>query len=134
MKCFSQEAACKTRFFSFTFLPAHIVCLADPQLSQTVGLFLVFVGAGRHDGLPAALCAGRVGAGTEQQLVGVFRGDAVEELPQRLVALCSIARPRAGRRLDAGGDVLCTKLLTCVIYVTRLGSVQAAVHCRHFRL
>lgn len=115
-------------------LPAHVVGLAHPQLSQAVGLLLVFVGAGRYDGLPAALGAGGVGAGTEQQLVGVVGGDAVKELPQRLVALGSVARPRAGRRLDAGRHVLRAKLLTRLVDVAGLGGVQAAVHRRYFRL
>lgn len=117
-----------------TFLPAHVVGLADPQLSEAVGLLLVLVRAGRHDGLPAALCAGRVGAGAEQQLVGVVGRNAVEELPQRLVALRTVARPRAGGRLDAGRDVFRAKLLTRLIYVAGLGGIQAAVHRRDFRL
>lgn len=108
--------------------------MAEPQLSEAVGLVLVFVGAGRHNGLPPALCAGRVGARTEEQLVGVVGGNAVKELPQRLVAFWSVTWPRASRRLDAGGDVLGAQLLTRLVYVTRLGGVQAAVHRRHFRL
>ncbi len=116
------------------FLPAHVVCFADPQLSEAVWLLLVFIGACWHDGLPAALCAGRVSAGTEQQLMGVVGGNAVKEFPQRLVALWSVAWPRAGGWLDAGRDILCTKLLTRLIYVTGLGSIQAAVHCCDFRL
>lgn len=129
VKCSWQQAACKT-----LFLPAHVVRFADAQLSQAVGLVLVFVGAGRHNGLPAALCAGRVSAGTEQQLVGVVRGNTVKELPKRLVALWSVTWPRAGWRLDAARDVFRPKLLTRLIYVTRLGSIQAAVHRRYFRL
>lgn len=115
-------------------LPAHVVCFTDPQLSQAVGLLLVLVGTGWDNGLPAALGAGRVGARTEEQLVGVVSGNAVKELPQSLVALRSVTRPRAGRRLDAGGHVLRTQLLTRVVYVARLGGVQAAVDRRHFRL
>lgn len=115
-------------------LPAHVVWFTDPQLGQAVGLFLVLIGAGRHNGLPAALCAGRVGAGTEQQLMGVVRGHTVKELPQSLVALRSVTGPRAGWRLDACRDVFRTELLTCLIYVARLGSIQAAVDRRHFRL
>lgn len=62
-------------------LPADIVRLADAQLGQAVGLLLVFVGAGWHDGLAAALGAGRVRAWAEEQLVGVVGWNAVEEFP-----------------------------------------------------
>lgn len=115
-------------------LPAHVVLFAVSQLSQAVRLVLFFVRAGWHNGLPAALGAGCVGAGTEQQLMGVVGGNAVKELPERLVALWSVTWPRAGRRLDAGRDVLRAQLLTRLIYVARLGGIQAAVHCRYLRL
>jgi len=118
----------------FSFLPANIVRFADPQLGQAVGLLLLLVGAGRHDGLAAALGAGRVGTGAEQQLVGVVGRDAVEELPQRLVALGPVARAGAGGRLDARRHVFRTQLLTRLVDVARLGGVQAAVHRRHFGL
>lgn len=115
-------------------LPAHVVRFADAQLGQAVGLLLVLVGAGRHDGLPAALSAGRVGARAEEQLVGVVGRNPVEELPQSLVALGPVAGSRASRRLDAGRHVLGAKLLTRLVDVARLGGVQAAVDRRHLGL
>lgn len=64
----------------------------------------------------------------------VVRGNAVKELPERLVALRPVAGSGASRRLDARGDVLRAGLLTRLVDVARLGGVQATVHRRHFGL
>lgn len=71
--------------------PAHVVSVADPHLRDAAGLFCTFIGATGYNGLPPTLCARRVRARTEEQLVRVVSRDAVEESAQSLVAFPPVA-------------------------------------------
>lgn len=60
-------------------LPAERVLAADPPQLQTIGFFLIFVGAIRHDSLPASFSAALTLAGAEEQPVAELSGHAVQE-------------------------------------------------------
>lgn len=62
--------------------------------------------------------------------MGIIWRNTVEEPAEGLVAPAPVTQARPGG-LDAGGNILCTKLLAQVVNVTGLGRIQATVHCRH---
>lgn len=81
--------------------PAHIVSIANPHLCDAAGFFCGLIRATGYDGLPPPLCARCVHARTEEQLVRVVIGDAVEESTQGLVAFPPVAEARLRRRFNA---------------------------------
>jgi len=109
--------------------PAQLVSGAVVLQAQAVGLaHLLLVGARRHDGLAAPLAAQRVGARAEEQRDAVLLGHALQEAPQRLVALLPVAGV-VGRRgaLGAGDHVLRPQRAALLEQAAVLSRLQALV-------
>ena len=102
---------------------------AEALQKQTVGLYPVslLVGTGRDNGLPASLPTQFVSTGAEQQPQAVLLRNALQEAPQRPVALLPVAVVRAWGMLGAGQDVLRPQGTTFLIQTTVLGCLQTYV-------
>lgn len=59
--------------------PAERVLAADPPQLQTIGFILIFIGAIRHDSLPASFGTALTLAGAEKQPVAELSGHTVQE-------------------------------------------------------
>lgn len=77
--------------------------------------------------MPAALRAGLVLAGAEEQPVAVCAGHPVKEMAQGFAALAPVAGLGGRDLFVAGGDVVRAQLLAVVAQVAGFGRVQAGV-------
>lgn len=111
------------------YWPADVVGSAAPHLRQTAGFFWHLVRAARDDGLASSLRACHIAAGTEEQLMRVFRGHAVKKSAQGLVAAGTVAQARFAWRLDTCWHIFSAQPLAQVIHVASFGRIQAPV-CR----
>lgn len=106
---------------------ANGVFLAHVLQLQAV-LFLGFLeGASGYDGLASALSTSAVFTGAEQEGVLVFLRHMVKEAAKAFVALVPVAT-KSGGGLEAVLGVVCAELLTVLMHVAGLRSVQAVVH------
>lgn len=112
-----------------TYWPTDVVSSAAPHLRQTAGFFWHLVRAARDDGLTSSLWARHIAAGTEEQLMRVFRGHAVKKSAQGLVAAGTVAQARFAWRLDTRWHIFSAQPLAQVVHVAGLGRIQAPV-CR----
>lgn len=119
-----------TQHLAHTYWPADVVSSAAPHLRQTAGFFWHLIWAARHDGLASSLRARHIAAGTEQQLMCVFRGHAVKKTTQGLVAAGTVAQTRFAWRLDTRWNIFSAQPLAQVVHIAGFGSVQAPVCCR----
>lgn len=118
-----------TQQLAHAYWPADVVGSAAPHLRQTTGFFWHLIWAARHDGLAPSLRACHIAAGTEEQLMRVFRGHAVKKSAQGLVAAGTIAQARFARRLDTRWHIFSAQPLAQVIHIAGFGRVQTPV-CR----
>ena len=126
---YTQQSTGHSQLPNFPFTsPAERVLTADPSQLQTVWFLLIFIGAVRHDCLPASFSTAVSLARAEEQTVAVLSGHTVQEHPQGFVAaLFATGFTLVGILLAAGYDVAGALLLAAVVEVAGFGCIKTGV-------